>query len=270
MRSKRWPMHLTVGLLLGLAAGTATSAAAPPAGSAGSGPIRLMRAEQKEPAPEMLPPPQLALPEPVPAAPVLAPPPAEAEPPLAGEEPPAAGKSSFWARCKYVLQKCVLGFPEEFEAPPLGETVARHYRSHVANGEAARMVLHQYDFAPGSELLNERGLDRLLQIQQVLGHNFCPVVIERTPGCPQLAEARRLVVLNELARGPFPVPPERVVVGPSPSIGLAGVEAEIIYRNQLLQLQSGSLLPASAATGITGQATSTTTTTTGTATPFPR
>jgi hypothetical protein len=136
------------------------------------------------------------------------------------------------------LQQCFLGFPEEFEAPPLGESVYRNATTHVANGEAAAMVLYDFDFLPGREGLNVRGLDRLARIQTLLPRTFYPVVIERTPGCPQLAELRRLAVLNELARCSFVVPAERVVIGPPLANGLQGVEAEIIYGNQLRLMQS--------------------------------
>jgi hypothetical protein len=120
-------------------------------------------------------------------------------------------------------------------APPLGASVYAHYYTHVANGEAARMVLYDYDFVPGGAALNCRGQDRLAQIQALMSHNCYPVVVERTSYCPPLADARRLAVLNELGHGPFPTPPERVVIGPPIAIGLQGVEAEIIYLNLLRQ-----------------------------------
>jgi hypothetical protein len=143
----------------------------------------------------------------------------------------------------------VLGFPEEFEARPLGASVYQNYDTHVANGEAARMVLYQYDFLPGGEGLNYRGLDRVAQIQALLPRNAFPVVIERTPDCPQLAEGRRAAVLNALGHGPFPIPPERVVIGPPIALGLQGVEAEILYRNQLNVLRGYGVLPGGVGAG---------------------
>jgi hypothetical protein len=206
-------------------------------------------------APETLPPPQImGTPNPsrMPAIVVLPESPGPGTEPEAapapGTAPVAAGKGSFWARCKYALQKCMFGFPEEFEARPLGESVYRHYDTHVANGEAARMVLYQYDFVPGGEGLNYRGLDRVAQIQALLPRNAFPVVIERTPDCPPLAEARRVAVLNALGHGPFPIPPERVLVGPPIALGLQGVEAEVIYRNQINVIRSYGVLPGGAGT----------------------
>jgi hypothetical protein len=166
-------------------------------------------------------------------------------------EPPAA--PGFWAQCKRRLQHCFLGYPSEFEAPPLGDSIHRHYTTHVANAEAARMVLYDYDFLPGGAALNWRGRDRLAEIQTLLPRNFCPVVVERTPGCPQLAESRRLAVLTELGQGPFPTPAERVVIGPPIAVGLPGVEAEILYQN-LLQQTRGQAAASGAAAGVTGAA----------------
>jgi hypothetical protein len=119
--------------------------------------------------------------------------------------------------------------------------VYAHYNTHVANAAAARMVLYDYDFVPGGAALNYRGRDRLAQIQAMLPCNGFPVVIERTPDCPPLADARRLAVLSELAHGPVPTPAERVVVGPPIAIGLQGVEAEIIYSNLLRQTANRGL-----------------------------
>ena len=68
---------------------------------------------------------------------------------------------------------------------------------------------------------------------------FNPVVIERTPATPGLDEQRRGLLLAELAGSQFPVPPERVVIGPPSTAGLAGYEATFVYGNQLGALQAG-------------------------------
>jgi hypothetical protein len=184
----------------------------------------------------------------------------------AAASPPSA-PASLWARwrarcfrCKCCLQSLFLGFPEEFEELPLGYDLYAHGRTMVVNGEAAGMVLYNYDFIDGHPQLNLHGLDRLARIAHLLAVNPAPVVIERTPCAPGLAEARRLAVLNELAKGPCPVPPERVVIGKPLDPGLSGPEAELIYRNLLLQVQSAgsrALLgvgnaPTAASTGPSG------------------
>jgi hypothetical protein len=135
------------------------------------------------------------------------------------------------------LQDCFLGYPENFRSPPLGYFLYRNFQTQVANADAARMVLYQYDFVDGSTALNLHGQDKLARIAALLPRNFAPVVIERLPCAPGLAEARRLAVLDELAHGPFPVPPERVVVGAPIATGLNGVDAALVYENLLIQTQ---------------------------------
>jgi hypothetical protein len=194
-----------------------------------------------------------ALPPPKPAeAPPAAPPAAAAEPaPVAPATTPAhpvvlpaapgvrpAQPMDYWTRCKLALQRCFLGFREEFLAPPLGHYVYLHGKTMAANGDAARMILYEMDFEEGCDRLNLHGHDRLMKICALLPQNFCPLVIERTPCQPGLAEARRLAILNELAHGPFPVPPERVVIGPQLAVGLSGREAELINISLLGQTQA--------------------------------
>jgi hypothetical protein len=162
----------------------------------------------------------------------------------AGSFAPREGRSrrSFWQRCRQNLQKCFIGFPEEFKAPPLGQFVYLFGRTEVANGDAARMTLYHYDFQEGRAALTSRGKDQLAKITGLLPQNFFPIVIERTTDVPELAEARRRVVLGALAKGTFPVPPERVVIGIPTANGLNGVEAEIIYRTLKTQTENGGVI----------------------------
>src|SRR5262249_14966894 len=145
-----------------------------------------------------------------------------------------------WVRWKCHCQGCWVGYPEEFEELPLGLSVRTQGRTMVANGEAAQLVLYHYDFVDGQTHLNQRGADQLVKIAHLLAVNPAPLVIERTPCQPGLAEARRVAILNELARSPCPVPPERVVIGPALAFGLSGPEADIVYRNFLFRVRTES------------------------------
>jgi hypothetical protein len=137
------------------------------------------------------------------------------------------------------------GYPAEFQAPPLGATVHAHFRTMVANGEAAAMVLYNCDFVDGRDVLNQHGRDRLTRIAAAMCANEFPLIIERTPEVPALADARRAAVLNVLAMNNIPVPPERVVIGPRIAYGLAGREAELLYGQQLQSLRiQGTPIPA--------------------------
>jgi hypothetical protein len=147
----------------------------------------------------------------------------------------AAGdwKSSWhlWRAEKHAdCQAHMWGYPSEFSAPPLGAVIHAHFRTMVANGEAASMVLYRCDFIDGKEMLNLRGRDELTRMAAMLGTNNCPIVIERTPEVPALAEARRMAVLNVFALNGIPIPPERIVIGPSIAHGLSGTDAEFLYR----------------------------------------
>ena len=133
-----------------------------------------------------------------------------------------------WHRtqCKQYLQEHFLGYAEEFNEWPLGESVYAHARTQVANGLAARMVFYHYDFVDGTSQLNLRGRDKLAAVAATLPTTFFPVVVERTPTEPGLDQSRRLTLLTQLAQGSFPVPAERVVIGPRIANGMTGVEAE--------------------------------------------
>jgi hypothetical protein len=148
-----------------------------------------------------------------------------------------------------------MGFESEFESVPLGASVRATYSNHVANGIAARMVLYHYDFVDNTAALNTRGQDQVAKIAAVLAQNGFPVIIERTPSNPTLAEARRLAVLNQLGRSGIPIPPDRIVIGAPIANGLRGGEAEIIYQNLLTQTRERGLVTG-AASGFVGAATS--------------
>jgi hypothetical protein len=105
----------------------------------------------------------------------------------------------WWKRCKLGHCSC-LGIESEFEPVPFGASIYTTYRRHVENGDAARMVLYHYDFVDNTATLNTKGQDQLAKIAAMLTQNGFPVIIERTPSNPKLAEARRLAVLSQLGQ----------------------------------------------------------------------
>ena len=159
-----------------------------------------------------------------------------------------------WHRthCKQYLEEHFLGYADEFNEWPLGESVYAHARTQVANGLGARMVFYHYDFVDGTSQLNLRGCDKLAAVAATLPTTFFPVVVERTPTEPGLDQSRRLTLLTQLAQGSFPVPAERVVIGPRNANGMTGVEAIRIYGRQLGNLSSGGWLGERAAGGFVG------------------
>jgi hypothetical protein len=143
------------------------------------------------------------------------------------------------AQCKRHLQENVIGYAEEFNEWPLGESLYAQGRTQVANGLAARMVFYHYDFEEGTSRLNLRGRDKLATVAASLPSTFYPVVVERTPATPGLDASRRSALLNQFAQGTFPVPAERVVIGPGIAHGMTGVESMVIYGRQLSNLGTG-------------------------------
>ena len=114
----------------------------------------------------------------------------------------------------------------------------------VANGEAALAVVRRTDFHPGSARLTANGVRRLARTAARLPACADPVRLQPAAD-PALSEARRAEVARLLAGGPFPVPPQRVVVVPDggPDIGgLQGTDAELVYRNLLILTGSGGKL----------------------------
>lgn len=169
------------------------------------------------------------------------------------------GRPTLWHRLKFQwlnywkpeMQETHWGYPEEFCEKPFGWYVYSAARTQVANGEAARMVLFEYDFVEDSHELNDRGLLQLSRIAYMLPRNFFPVIVEAAPN-PDLASRRRDEVVRLLAAGNFPVPPERVVVSRPISAGIAGDQAEIIYGSVLGTVQNGGVTGDAALIGTQG------------------
>jgi hypothetical protein len=135
-------------------------------------------------------------------------------------------------RCKRHLQEVFLGYPEEFERPPLGAMVHAANAVAVGNAEAAALTLRPFDFKSGTARLNRRGKDKLREIEARLPISFAPVIVERSED-DALDQSRRSAVFTALGDGPFPIPAERVVVGPSISRGVSGDEGLIIHGTEL-------------------------------------
>ncbi len=137
------------------------------------------------------------------------------------------------AACKRHWQEHFLGYPEEFNEWPLGSSLYAHERTQVANAKVANLTFYDYDFVNESAVLNAKGRQKLSRVMQELPRSFNPIIVEQTAYAPGLDQARRQMLFTELANGAFPVPPERIMVGPPISVGLSGAEAELQYVNQI-------------------------------------
>jgi hypothetical protein len=133
------------------------------------------------------------------------------------------------------------GYPEEFCERPFGVYVRSHFHTQIANGLADQMVLYQYDFydtaGDQAAMLNPRGLiqvGKVGELASLLYDQFFVVIVEPT-GDPELDTARRLHVLEKLTELGAPVTVEQVVTTRPAGLGLDGIEAFDVYRNQLQQ-----------------------------------
>jgi hypothetical protein len=140
------------------------------------------------------------------------------------------------ARFKANQQALYWGFPEFFIERPFGDAMRSYYQAHVMNGIARQRMLYQYDFFDGpgkeAERLKPRGQAQVAKMAECLSQTEMPIVIENSPGSPQLDAARRDNVLKELRRLNVSVSPEMVVVGRGEYSSLTGRESEEIHRNQ--------------------------------------
>ena len=107
----------------------------------------------------------------------------------------------------------------------------------TANAAEAGLVLHRFDFVEGTTELSPRGGDQLAKFAAQLAVSPFTLIVERTPEDPRLAEARRFAVLARLARGPCPVPSDRVLVGVPKAHGMSGTDAQVIAGNALGRTQ---------------------------------
>ena len=89
----------------------------------------------------------------------------------------------------------------------------------------------------------------------MVGRTPFPVIVERTPHAPDLAEKRRRAVLGELTALSGTVPADRVLVGRPLATPLQGVEAELVYQNLLRLTESYGTTPSTGVRGGTGGAT---------------
>jgi len=132
-------------------------------------------------------------------------------------------------RQKAICRDKLWGYPEEFQDAPLGAMLEGQLAAQIANGRAARMVLYQYDFVPGTDRLKPRGRIQLAKFIPCL-HTY-GIIVEPSGSGAVLDEARRQTVLRELASDEFRIPTAQVVVGRPLRRGLEGPEAILVERN---------------------------------------
>jgi len=132
--------------------------------------------------------------------------------PSSGARPPKTRVGAWWQYCiKPSLQYSHWGYPEEFEEIPFGARVCAAQRAQICSGWAARLWLYRYDFCDDGAGLNAAGHKRLTELAgEFPVWSRHALVIESTPGNPQLDTARREHVAKLLEGAEVPA---QVVIG---------------------------------------------------------
>ncbi len=151
--------------------------------------------------------------------------------------PDAVGVHRGHGRLKPCLQFSHWGYPEEFEEIPFGARVRAHQQAQICSGWAARLWLYRYDFCADGASLNAAGHKRLSELARefpVWSHHA--LVIETTPGKPQLDAARRAHVEKLLETSGIPA---HVVIDVATVSAPFGDETRVWNSLLMKQIQSG-------------------------------
>ncbi len=145
---------------------------------------------------------------------------------------------------KPCLQESHWGYADQFETRPFGSYAVATLDKQIVNGAIARLALYHYDFGDVTlkdpSILNLRGRKRLGELAgMMVQNNLHPLIIQSSPGKPELDMARLAHVLDLTAGLESPLPAEWVVVGEPIPPPLSGEEATIAQENLLRQTQSG-------------------------------
>ena len=168
-------------------------------------------------------------------------PPGFGPPPVIASGPYAAGPGPGRRTNRHVwnvFQDNFVGYPQEFVEPPPGFYLQDNLSRMKAKAATHRFTLYRSDFLPGTDRLSPAGAGRFNLIAPRLGRWQGPLVIEWSPEEPGLAQARRAAIVALLGGVGVPVPPERVVVGPSPYPGALGTDAANTYTNVIVRDQA--------------------------------
>jgi hypothetical protein len=146
----------------------------------------------------------------------------------------------FFHHTAHTLEDQFIGYPDAFVEPPLGYYVNTQLALQVAKADPHRFTLYRSDFLPGTNRFSPIGASRFNLMVPRLAGSAGPIIVEWTPDQPTLGQARRQAVLATLERVGWPIPDERVVIGPSPYPGAMGVEAASNFGNTVARSQAAA------------------------------
>jgi hypothetical protein len=119
---------------------------------------------------------------------------------------------------------------------PVGQVTDSFWETQQTNAEAADFIFYDHEFRGNTAELAPGAKKHLEQVALRLEHVPFPVVIEQSPhnARPELDQARRRVIVEQLARIGVTNAQERVVVANAFPEGLTAQEAEAGYYQGVL------------------------------------
>lgn len=127
-------------------------------------------------------------------------------------------------------------FGPQYDRPfPLGQVSDSFWETQQTNAEAADFIFYDHEFVEDTALLAPSAKRHLEQVALRLEHVPFPVVIEKSEynRRPEMDEARRRMIVEQLARMGVPNAGERVVISDAFAEGITALEAEQAYYNTL-------------------------------------
>ena len=118
---------------------------------------------------------------------------------------------------------------------PLGAVTDAFWRTHQASAEAADFIFYDHEFTGDTARLAPGAKRHLEQVALRLEHVPFPVVIEQSPhnARPDLDQARRRTIVEQLARLGRENSEGRVVVASAFAEGFTAIEGESAYYSTL-------------------------------------
>lgn len=116
---------------------------------------------------------------------------------------------------------------------PVGQVTDSFWETQQANAEAADFIFYDHEFRGNTAQLSPGATKHLEQVALRLEHVPFPVVIEESlhDAKPELDQARRQTIVEQLARLGVLNAEERVVVANAFPEGYTGIESEGSYQN---------------------------------------
>jgi len=118
---------------------------------------------------------------------------------------------------------------------PLGQVTDAFWETQQTNAEAADFIFYDHEFAGNTAELAPGAKRHLEEVALRLEHVPFPVLIEKSPhnGRPQLDKARRLTIVEQLARMGIPNAEGRVAIAAAFAEGFTAIEGEGAYYSNI-------------------------------------